>query len=102
MNYKVNDPNTDVDGTCLQGYIDIKHSELVEKLGESSSDFDSYKSDGEWTIEFEDGTVATIYNYKDGKNYNGAQGLETEDITNWHIGGKDKTAVEYIRKLFGK
>jgi hypothetical protein len=88
-------------GGSLQGYIDISYAELIEKLGAPSENFDDYKSDAEWTLKFEDGTGATIYNYKTGKNYCGAEGLETEDIRDWHIGGESKKAVEKVFEYFG-
>lgn len=88
--------------TSLQGYIDITYAELVEKLGEPKGVHDDYKSDAEWWIKFGDGTFATVYNYKDGKNYNGDDGEETENITNWHIGGVDQKAVKLVNKIFGR
>jgi len=87
--------------TCLQGYIDISYKDLVEKLGEPSENYDDYKSDAEWQLEFEDGTVATLYNYKDGRNYLGAEGLDKEEIRDWHIGGNDTRAVEKVHELLG-
>ena len=102
MKFKVNDSKEPFVSTSLQGYIDITHAELIEKLGPTGDDFDDYKCDAEWTIHFEDGTVATIYNYKDGKNYLGAEGDEVEDITDWHIGGNSKSDVEAVKAIFGK
>jgi hypothetical protein len=55
--------------------------------------------DAEWEIEFEDGKVATIYNYKDGKNYNGKSGLPKRKITDWHIGGYSKDVMERVQNL---
>jgi hypothetical protein len=78
-------------GTSLMGYIDCPYDTLTKLFGEPTKG-DEYKVDAEWIIEFEDGTVATIYNYKDGKNYCGADGLNKEEITNWHIGGNSKKA----------
>jgi hypothetical protein len=100
--YKVNDPDADLNGTSLVGSIDISFYDIMEKLGESSEDYDDGKSDAEWTILFADGSVATIYNYKDGRNYNGAEGLETDEITDWHIGGKDKSVVAKVYCILGR
>jgi hypothetical protein len=73
------------------------YSQLVSKFGEPSNSFDNYKSDAEWQIEFEDGTVATIYNWKDGFNYCGEEeGLPISSITEWHIGGRSVQAEEWI------
>ena len=83
--------------TSLQGHIDISYKELVKIFGESDC-WDDYKTDAEWDIEFEDRTVATIYNYKTGKNYLGEEGLSKEEIRDWHIGGRNKRAVELVHK----
>jgi hypothetical protein len=98
-------PTDDINWTSLKGEIDISYAELVEVFGEPHGVGDEYKVDAEWAFEFnikeEDSdrlVVATIYNYKDGKNYNGAEGLDVEDIRDWHIGGRSPLAVELIKK----
>ena len=92
--------DVDCDGTSLQGYIEIDFKTLVEVLGKPPSAGDEYKIDAEWPIKFDDGTVATIYNWKDGINYNGTRGIPIEDIHNWHIGGKSRVAVDKVKELF--
>jgi hypothetical protein len=87
-------------GTSLMGSMDISYAELVEVLGPPHSNWDGEKVDAEWLIEFEDGSVASIYNYKTGKNYGNVDGLETEDIRDWHIGGKHKSVVPLVQNLF--
>lgn len=89
----------EIDGTSLQGYIDITYEELCKKLGKPNMEGDPYKVDAEWGIKFSDGTVATIYNYKTGRRYLGNEGLDVEDICDWHIGGRDKSIVERVCKL---
>lgn len=88
-------------GTGLQGYIDIGYTQLVNKLGDGSG-HDDYKSDAGWTILFGDGAVATIYNYKDGINYLGAEGTPKESIRDWHIGGNSRDALKNVSALFPK
>ena len=82
----------DVNGTCLQGEINMSFALLVKVLGLPNSKGDGYKVDAEWdgTI---DGQVFTIYNYKDGKNYCGDMGEAIEDIKDWHIGGRTREVV---------
>lgn len=93
-------PNTDgACGTSLQGYVNVKYSTLVLIFGEPHCDGDGYKVDAEWMLKFEDGTIATIYNYKDGENYNGVgneYATKTVDITDWHVGGNSKHAVTCV------
>lgn len=92
-------------GTSLQGYIDIDYEELVEFFGEPMDA--EYKVDAQWILVFEDGSVATIYNYKDGPNYLGEDaGMLIDswaDITeknrDWHIGGNDGTMVARVRRI---
>jgi hypothetical protein len=80
-------------GTFLVGYIDVAYARLVEVLGLPNSESDGYKTDAEWTLKIND-KVLTIYNWKNGRNYNGEHGLEVEDISRWHIGGGDDVDAE--------
>lgn len=92
-----NEKEINVSGTSFVGYVNTTYSKLFEKFGEPFDD--GYKTDAEWEIEFSDGKVATIYNWKKGKNYNGSEGLDIDDITEWHIGGFDNSVVERIQKI---
>lgn len=95
-----NDKQVNSGGTFLIAEIKTSYSKLVSLFGEPTVG-DEYKIDAEWEIEFEDGTVATIYNWKDGKNYCGSDGLNVQNIKDWHIGGKDIRAFENLKILFG-
>ena len=86
-----NDISINANGTCLQGYITAHYYQLVDIFGEPTES-DGYKVDAEWYIEFEDGTVGTIYNWKNGPNYCGADGTPVEYITEWNVGGKNGTS----------
>ena len=103
MNYKTQNDDATLEqggaGTWLQGYIDSSYDALVQRFGEPMPGFD--KTDAEWVIKTEEGTVATIYNWKNGINYNGRYGTPTERITRWHIGGTSKLAVIAIREIMG-
>ena len=98
---KINTHDININGTSLQGYINCSYDDLTKALGYPLEEgFDDYKSDAEWQIEFDDyGTVATIYNYKNGKNYLGDQGLNLCDITQWHVGGRRPEIVERVAFL---
>jgi len=95
-----NEAVIETSGTHLQGYIQANYADLIKVFGIPMV-WDDYKSDAEWQVCFEDGTRATIYNYKNGKNYCGIDGLDVQDITEWHIGGFDKKAVERVLKAVG-
>jgi hypothetical protein len=73
----------------LIGYIDCSYADLVKVFGEPTAERDGYKVDVEWEFD----NKISIYNWKDGKNYLGDDGMEVEDITDWHIGGTTKTHV---------
>jgi hypothetical protein len=92
-----NDTEVGINRTCLQGYINAHYYRLVDFFGEPMES-DGYKTDAEWQIEFEDGTVATVYNWKNGLNYCGADGTPVEYITEWNVGGKNGTdAVNKVK-----
>ncbi len=82
-------------GTSFQGYIDVKYNKLVQLFGEPYTAPDNYKTDVEWIIATPFGP-ATIYNYKNGYSYLGISGLKSEEMNNWHIGGKNAQSYEWI------
>ena len=96
-----NTANINVNGTSLSGYISVDYNTICKVFGEPTES-DGYKTDAEWMIQFSDGKVATIYNWKDGKNYCGASGLNVEDIKEWHIGGHCNEVVSRIQNLLSK
>ncbi len=93
-------PTKNTSGTSLMGEINISFEKLVKIFGQPHHNGDGYKVDAEWGIKFTDGlyknVVATIYNWKDGKNYCGDEGLDVENITEWHIGGMTPQAFELV------
>lgn len=91
-----NTEQINTNGSHLQGYIDVSYDELASLFGQPH-DSDGDKSDAQWDLQFADGTVATIYNYKDGKNYCGSSGTPKQDITRWHIGGFTKQAADNVQ-----
>ncbi len=84
-------------GTYLQGYVKATYEQLLKAFGSPHMDqCDNYKTDVEWAFKFADGTVATIYNWKNGKNYLGEEGLELNDIDEWNVGGFSQKAVARV------
>ena len=84
------------DGTCLQGYIKASYEQLLKTFGKPHFNGDDLKTDVEWAFEFADGTIATLYNWKNGKNYCGDKGLALNDIYEWNVGGKSEKAVSKL------
>ena len=76
--------------TSLQGYVQAYYHQLVEVFGEPEGGGD--KTTVEWCLSFEDGTVATIYDWK---MYETPMGNY-----NWHVGGMSKLAVERVESAF--
>lgn len=84
------------DGTHLQGYVSTTYDKIVSKYG-PPIEGDGYKIDAEWIIQWEDGLVGTIYNWKNGKNYLGKEGTPTKKIEEWNIGGHKSIVVKRIQ-----
>jgi hypothetical protein len=84
-----------LNGTSLQGYVNVDYATLVNVFGEPDEG-DAYKTDANWSVTV-NGTVCTIYNYKDGVNYLGSvRGKQKEYITDWHIGGRTLRSVKLV------
>lgn len=73
-------------GTHLQGYVRTDYATLVELFGPGIGGGD--KTTQEWVLEFDDGTVATIYDWKEYETPMGNY--------DWHVGGKTKQAVSNV------
>jgi hypothetical protein len=81
---------TEANGTSLQGYVEAYYHQLVEVFGEPEGGGD--KTTVEWVLSFEDGTVATIYDWKE---------YETPtDLYRWHIGGRNSRSVNLVNQTF--
>ena len=93
-------------GTFGVGNIEATYDYLVEMLGEPKRyKRDGRKVDAEWNMNVpgtNGGIVATIYNYKTGKNYLGKDGKDVEDITYWHVGGNHpEFSLRYVKYKLG-
>ena len=99
-----NDKPIDVNGTGLLAYLhELSYARIVDMFGEPMADgYDDFKIDAQWRIQFPDGEVATVYNYKTGRNYIGPDAPDVKDITKWNIGGKNKDVVFRIHQLLMK
>jgi hypothetical protein len=84
--------NADANGTYLQGYLSATFDELVAVFGESQGSGD--KNTQEWSLRFEDGTVATIYDWKE---------YQTPVYTyDWHVGGASPQALVRVQQAFSQ
>lgn len=85
--YTVQDNFNAINGTSLQGYITTDYATLVAIFGESLGAGD--KTTQEWILVGEDGTVATVYDWK--------YGTTPLHKCEWNIGGKNYKAVELVQ-----
>lgn len=85
------------DHTCLQGYVCLRYPKLVETLGQP--DDMGTDSPACWTLQFQDGTIATVYAYKPGEFGYGLHEIPTDDYC-WHVGGRGLEAVYHVAQLF--
>ena len=79
------------------GEINTSYNELCRVFGRHDQWHDTYKQDASWHIEFQNGTYASIGNFKDGHNYLGKKGRNLVDIKRWDVWG-DKNAIQLIKK----
>ena len=90
---KINSNDTSVNGTSLRGYVGTTYDNLVNLLGEPLKGSDDGKTTCEWIIEFEDGAVATIYDWK--------QHETPKDHFYWSVGGHNHKALEQVKDFTG-
>lgn len=89
----------DITGTFKQGVIGMSYAMLNQAFGPPNTTPNDDCVDAEWHIQFEDGLVATIYNWKNGPRWLGRTGPNVDQITRWVIGGKNYEAVERVLSI---
>ena len=94
-----NDSKIDINGTHHVGSISETFENLLKVFGTPMGASDDGKVDVEWNIMFNDGIVATIYNWKNGPASLGLNGINPVDLIDWHIGGKTISAVYDIEAV---
>ena len=80
-------------GTSLRGYVTTTLARLIEVFGEPQYYGEGDKVTVDWAMAFEDGTVATIYDWK---RYDlGAPDMD--ELMEYNIGGFNRDVVELVK-----
>ena len=99
MNYTThNTHDINVNRSNFKGQITCPFSLLITLFGQPEAG-DGETSDAQWSIEFDDGVIATLYNWKNGISYGGRLAPQVEQITKWNIGGFDIAAVDHVKNI---
>jgi hypothetical protein len=77
--------------TCLMGYVNTTYARLVEVFGQPISGSGDGKVNSQWIIKFNNGEIATIYDYK--------EPITPTDDYDWHIGGHKRWVVAKVASL---
>lgn len=82
-------------------HLTAPYALLVAAFGNDGDNLrDDYKSMAQWDLRTPDGDVE-VYDYKVGKCYD-SDGLEREQITEWHVQGPDAALDRLVRMLAEK
>jgi hypothetical protein len=81
------------DGTSGQGSITATLRTLLKIFGQPNGQ-PSDKTTVEWVLQFENGTIATVYDWK--RYELGTP--EMDERTDWEVGGHDHDAYEQVRR----
>ena len=88
-------------GTSLRGYIETTRAHIETVFGSPTIDHGEngggYKCTTEWYLLFEDGTRATLYDWK--RYEEGAPKMD--EHYEWHIGGDSLFAVSRVVEALG-
>lgn len=82
-----------IGGTSLMGCIDTTYSRLVSVFGDPHL-VNGDKTNAEWILMFNDGTIATIYDWKEPTVPLGCHNCH--NCHNWHIGGLSQNPVQRV------
>jgi hypothetical protein len=82
------------DGTSLKGRVDVPYGRIETHFGRPLGESGDGKVQAEWQVQFADGKVATIYDWKE-------YDTPREQVRDWHIGGHDDEVVFRIQSILG-
>jgi hypothetical protein len=82
-------------------YLTAPYALLVKAFNDdgTTAPRDDYKSMAQWDVKTPHGTVE-VYDYKVGKCYD-SDGLEREQITEWHVQGSDEAIDQMLAAVEG-
>ena len=92
-----NDTDIETDFSSLRGHIQTTLANLIDVFGEPIRFGEGDKVTVQWEVQFDNGIVATIYDWK---RYELGTPAMNERI-DWNIGGDSFRAVELIAKELG-
>jgi hypothetical protein len=84
-------------GTHWQTSITASYDHIVQVFGQPTFSGYDDKTDVRWLIATPEG-IASLYNYKNGRNFNGPSGTATEEITNWQIRADGHAAAKWLQQ----
>ncbi len=90
--------SVDTVGTSLQGYVTSTLAELTVAFGEPEFYGEGDKVTVEWTIMFDNGDVASIYDWK---RYDLGTPEPTE-VYEYHVGGNSPAAVALVKTALNR
>jgi hypothetical protein len=86
----------DAMGSSLQGYLEATAHEVTAILGPQDPEaFDPDKTRNEWTLMFDDGHVATVYDYYHSPRH-------PDETFRWHVGGRTTIVVDRLSALLAE
>lgn len=96
------DPNANANGTCYQACVRVSPVELVDLFGEPEAG-DEYKISMEYTFVGEDGSVVTLYDWKETSLYDEDYPHPSEfrastRAQEFHIGGHSSRAATLFHR----
>ena len=86
------DSEIDACGTSLRGYVKATRDELTEVFGNPQDYSLGDKVTTQWVIQFDSGSIATIYDWK--RYELGRPGFG--EFYEWHIGGNEFEVTELV------
>jgi len=89
--FTVNSKETFINGTSQKGQVYTTYDKLVNVLGQPKDGSADGKTTCEWHVEFEDGEVVTIYDWKVPET--------PKHLYKWNVGARNHTPLDYLETL---